>query len=362
MLNDSATPLIQVLVVDDSAVVRQVMQAVLSQESDMEVTVAADPIIALHKMKQVRPHVIILDLEMPQMDGLTFLRKVMAEDPIPTLICSSVAGRGTVAAIRALEEGAIGIVTKPKLGVGNFLHESAVMLIDTVRSAASARMRRRISLLSSPLERKTSGPKTNGSGATSKEERIVVIGASTGGTEALAQILGALPADAPGIVIVQHMPEQFTAAFAKWLDTNCAIHVKEAADGDRVKRGWAFVAPGNRHTTMRRVSGHLTIQVGDGPLVSRHRPSVNALFRSVALAAGDSALGVILTGMGDDGADGLLEMREAGAFTIAQNEATCVVFGMPKEAIRRGAVHKVLALEAIPAALASFAIHGNKMP
>jgi two-component system chemotaxis response regulator CheB len=361
MLHDSATTLIQVLVVDDSAVVRQVMHAVLSQESDMEVTVAADPIIALHKMKQVRPHVIILDLEMPQMDGLTFLRKVMAEDPIPTLICSSVAGRGTVAAIRALQEGAIGVVTKPKLGVGNFLHESAVMLIDTVRSAASARMRRRTSLAPPPLERKTSGTKSNTANAASKEERIVVIGASTGGTEALAQILGTLPADAPGIVIVQHMPEQFTSAFAKWLDTNCAIHVKEAADGDRVKRGWAFVAPGNRHTTMRRVSGHLTIQVGDGPLVSRHRPSVNALFRSVAQAARDSALGVILTGMGDDGADGLLEMREAGAFTIAQNEATCVVFGMPKEAIRRGAAHKVLALEAIPGAVASFGLHGKNM-
>jgi two-component system chemotaxis response regulator CheB len=361
MLHDSAATRIQVLVVDDSAVVRQVMQAVLSQESDMEVTVAADPIIALHKMRQVRPHVIILDLEMPKMDGLTFLRKVMAEDPIPTLICSSVAGRGTIAAIRALEEGAIGIVTKPKLGVGNFLHESAVMLIDTVRSAASARMRRRTRLAPPHSERKTSGTKTNTAGVTSKEERIVVIGASTGGTEALAQILGALPAEAPGIVIVQHMPEQFTAAFAKWLDTNCGIHVKEAADGDHVKRGWAFVAPGNRHSTIRRASGHLTIQVGDGPLISRHRPSVNALFRSVAKAAGDSALGVILTGMGDDGADGLLEMRAAGAHTIAQDEASCVVFGMPKEAIRLGAAHKVLALEAIPAAVASFGTHGNKM-
>jgi two-component system, chemotaxis family, protein-glutamate methylesterase/glutaminase len=359
-LHDSAALLIQVLVVDDSAVVRQVMQAVLSQESDMEVTVAADPIIALHKMKQVRPHVIILDLEMPQMDGLTFLRKVMAEDPIPTLICSSVAGRGTVAAIRALEEGAIGIVTKPKLGVGNFLHESAVMLIDTVRSAASARMRKRTSV-ASPQLRKLSGSKTNTASVSSKEERIVAMGASTGGTEALAQILGALPTEAPGIVIVQHMPEQFTAAFAKWLDTNCAIHVKEAADGDRVKRGWAFVAPGNRHSTIRRASGHLTIQVSDGPLVSRHRPSVNALFRSVAQTAGDSALGVILTGMGDDGADGLLEMRAAGAFTIAQNEASCVVFGMPKEAIRRGAAHRVLALDAIPAAVASFGIHGSKL-
>ncbi len=360
MPQDSVAVKIQVLVVDDSAVVRQVMQAVLSQESDMEVTVASDPIIALHKMKQLRPHVIILDLEMPQMHGLTFLRKVMAEDPIPTLICSSVAGRGTVAAIRALEEGAIGIVTKPKLGVGNFLHESAVMLIDTVRSAASARMRRRNGLGMPVPERKAATSNTTTANVTSKEERIVVIGASTGGTEALAHILGALREDSPGIVIVQHMPEQFTAAFAKWLDTNCAMHVKEAAEGDRVKNGWAFVAPGNRHSTIRRTNGHLTIQVGDGPLISRHRPSVNALFRSVGQAAGDSALGVILTGMGDDGADGLLEMRAAGAFTIAQNEASCVVFGRPKEAIRRGAAHKVLGLEAIPTAVTSFGMHGKK--
>jgi two-component system chemotaxis response regulator CheB len=360
MPQDNVAVKIQVLVVDDSAVVRQVMQAVLSQESDMEVTAAADPIIALHKMKQVRPHVIILDLEMPQMHGLTFLRKVMAEDPIPTLICSSVAGRGTVAAIRALEEGAIGIVTKPKLGVGNFLHESAVMLIDTVRSAASARMRTRNALAMAAPERKAAARKTSTAGVASREERIVVMGASTGGTEALAHILGALPEDSPGIVIVQHMPERFTAAFAKWLDANCAMHVKEAAEGDRVRNGWAFVAPGNRHSTIRRTNGHLTIQVNDGPLVSRHRPSVNALFRSVAQAARDSALGVILTGMGDDGADGLLEMRDAGALTIAQNEASCVVFGMPKEAIRRGAAHKVLGLEAIPAAVASFGMHGKK--
>jgi two-component system chemotaxis response regulator CheB len=209
-------------------------------------------------------------------------------------------------------------------------------------------------------ERKAAPSKTSRASMAGREERIVAMGASTGGTEALANILGALPLDSPGIVIVQHMPEQFTAAFAKWLDTNCAIHVKEAEEGDRVKAGWAYVAPGNRHCTLRRTNGHLTIQVGDGPLVSRHRPSVNALFRSVAQAAGDSALGVILTGMGDDGADGLLEMRAAGALTIAQNEATCVVFGMPKEAIRRGAAHKVLGLEAIPAAVASFGMHAKK--
>jgi two-component system chemotaxis response regulator CheB len=221
-------------------------------------------------------------------------------------------------------------------------------------------MRTRNGLAIAAPERKAAARKTSTAGVASREERIVVMGASTGGTEALAHILGALPEDSPGIVIVQHMPEQFTAAFAKWLDANCAMHVKEAAEGDRVRNGWAFVAPGNRHSTIRRTNGHLTIQVNDGPLVSRHRPSVNALFRSVAQAARDSALGVILTGMGDDGADGLLEMRDAGALTIAQNEASCVVFGMPKEAIRRGAAHKVLGLGAIPAAVASFGMHGKK--
>jgi two-component system chemotaxis response regulator CheB len=305
-------------------------------------------------MKQVRPHVIVLDLEMPRMDGLTFLRQVMTEDPIPTLICSSVAARGTATAIRALEEGAIGIVNKPKLGVGSFLHESAVMLIDAVRSAASARMRRRASL-PAPQKPKPAARKIAPAPAASHSDHIVAMGASTGGTEALVQILRALPEDSPGIVIVQHMPELFTAAFAKWLDASCTIHVKEAEDGDHVRRGWAFVAPGNRHATVCRGSAHFRICVNDGPLVSRHRPSVNVLFRSVAQAAGRAALGVILTGMGDDGAEGLLEMRQAGACTVAQNEATCIVFGMPKEAIRRGGAEKVLPLGAISSVLATFA-------
>lgn len=354
--NDNAQ--IQVLVVDDSAVVRQVMHAVLSQEGDMNVTVAADPIFAMQKMKQVRPHVIVLDLEMPRMDGLTFLRKIMAEDPIPTLICSSVAARGTLAAIKAMQDGAIGIVTKPKLAVGNFLHESAVMLIDAVRSAAAARMRRRANFKVEqkprvPAPRIAAAPAVNGSG-------VIAIGASTGGTEAISTILTAMPKESPGIVVVQHMPEHFTAAFAKWLDNICEVDVKEAEDGDVIMPGKALIAPGNRQMSIFRLGVSYRIRVSDGPLVSRHRPSVNFLFRSVAKTAGSDALGVILTGMGDDGAEGLFEMRQAGAHTIAQDEASCVVFGMPKEAISCGAVAEVLPLESIATALINFGMRAAR--
>ena len=348
---------IQVLVVDDSAVVRQVMHAVLSQEGDMNVTVAADPIFAMQKMKQVRPHVIVLDLEMPRMDGLTFLRKIMAEDPIPTLICSSVAARGTQAAMNAMQEGAIGIVTKPKLAVGNFLHESAVILIDAVRSAAAARIRRR-QAISLQHKHKLAAPAISRSPFTDTGCGIIAVGASTGGTEAIAAILTAMPKESPGIVVVQHMPEHFTAAFAKWLDNICQIDVKEAEHGDVIAPGKAFIAPGNKQMSVFSLGENYRIRVVDGPLVSRHRPSVNFLFHSVAKTAGNDALGVILTGMGDDGADGLLAMRNAGACTIAQDEGSCVVFGMPKEAINCGAVLEILPLESISSALTNIAVHG----
>ena len=350
MLSRTENTPIQVLVVDDSAVVRQVMHAVLSQEGDMNVTVAADPIFAMQKMKQVRPHVIVLDLEMPRMDGLTFLRKIMAEDPIPTLICSSVAARGTQAAIKAMQDGAVGIVTKPKLAVGNFLHESAVMLIDAVRSAAAARIARREAIR---LQQKHNvpAPRVSVSPLTTNGWGIIAIGASTGGTEAISTILTAMPKDSPGIVVVQHMPEHFTAAFARWLDNICQVDVKEAEHGDVIIPGKAFIAPGNKQMSIFRLGASYRIRVSDGPLVSRHRPSVNFLFRSVAKTAGSDALGVILTGMGDDGAEGLLEMRQAGAHTIAQDEASCVVFGMPKEAISCGAVAEILPLESIATTL-----------
>lgn len=338
---------IQVMVVDDSAVVRQVMQAILGQEPDMSVTVASDPLIAMQKIKQVRPDVMLLDLEMPRMDGLTFLRKIMAEDPIPTLVCSGVAARGTDKALWALHEGALDIVTKPRIGVSNFLHESALMLIDMVRGAAQARVKQRLPLPDFQKHQPVM-PRREFRPAVSPTEMIVAIGASTGGTEALTEVLTAMPPDAPGIVVVQHMPEYFTAAFARRLNDLCRIEVKEGADGDLVARGRAIIAPGNRHLSVVRRRGALQIDVSDGPLVSRHRPSVDVLFRSVASAAGPNALGIILTGMGNDGASGMLEMKRAGSRTIAQDENSCVVFGMPKEAISAGAIAAVAPLSHIP--------------
>ena len=342
-----------VLVVDDSAVVREVMVALLSLERGMTVITASDPLIAMEKMKGTRPDVIFLDLEMPRMDGLTFLRKIMLEDPIPVVVCSGLAGQGTEAALRALEEGAVEVVTKPKFGVRDFLHESAVMLIDIVRGAAQAHLRPRGPSSGSSSRRATvdAVPPPKKSALTFTSDKVVAIGASTGGTEALRAVLEAMPPDAPGLVVVQHMPEGFTAAFAQRLNQTCPIEVKEAARGDRVREGRALIAPGNRHTVLVRSGAHYTVDVTDGPLVSRHRPSVDVLFRSVAQAVGPNAVGVILTGMGNDGATGLLEMKQAGAPTIAQDEATCVVFGMPKEAILRGAVDEVVPLSQIPALL-----------
>jgi len=338
---------IQVLVVDDSAVVRQVLESILSQEPDMSVQVASDPLIAQQKMQRVRPDVIVLDLEMPRMDGLTFLQRIMAEDPIPTVICSGVAVRGTEAALRALDEGAIGIVTKPKLGIRSFLYESALILTDMVRSAARAKLRSR----PHPLERPQSFSALQPCApprSVPPTKRMVAIGASTGGTEALTEILCAMPVNCPGIAVVQHMPEVFTAAFAQRLNRICQIEVKEAEGGDRIVSGRALIAPGNRHMSVRRHGVQSFVEIDDGPLVSRHRPSVDVLFRSVARAEGPAALGIILTGMGNDGAQGLLEMHNAGAETIAQDEASCVVFGMPKEAIARGAVDNILPLREIP--------------
>jgi len=350
---------LSVLVVDDSAVVRQAATAILSQDPGMVVTVAADPYIALDKMGRSRPDVILLDLEMPRMDGLTFLRKIMTEDPIPVVVCSGLAARGTATAIRALEEGAVAVIAKPQLGVRDFLHDSAATLIEVIREAAEVRVRRRE--IAAPLPRHTADvvlPHTPSAPHRRRSDRrpgrtdvVIAIGASTGGTEALRTILTAMPEDAPGIVIVQHMPERFTAAFAQRLDPLCRIEVKEAAPGDRVQQGRALIAPGNRHLMVRRHGANYEVELADGPRVSRHRPSVDVLFRSVAQSVGAHAVGVILTGMGDDGAAGLLEMKRAGAATLAQDERTSVVFGMPKEAIERGAVDRVLGLPNIAAAI-----------
>lgn len=344
------TPL-KVLVVDDSATVRQVLAAVLPEKHGFRVTVAADPLIAMEKMKKSLPDVILLDLEMPRMDGLTFLRKLMGENPLPVVICSGLTGPHTDAAIRALENGAVDIITKPKIGIRGFLEESALLLEDTVRAAAAARLRRSRRRQDSPASPKPAEGHASLVCASKQKEKITAIGASTGGTEALLHLFARMPQDCPGIVAVQHMPEGFTAAFARRLNDNSAIEVREAADGDQLVPGRAYIAPGNRHTYVRRMGPTYFLEVREGALVSRHRPSVNVLFRSVAQAAGPNAVGILLTGMGDDGADGLLEMRRANAFTIAQNEATCVVFGMPREAILLGAAEEVLPLHRIAEAM-----------
>jgi two-component system, chemotaxis family, protein-glutamate methylesterase/glutaminase len=336
---------IHVLVVDDSAVVRQVLTVILARERSITVTVAADPLIALDKMQSFRPDVIVLDLEMPGMDGLSFLQAVMARDPIPVVVCSGLAARGTEAALRAIESGAVAVIEKPRLGVKGFLQDSAILLRDTVVAASKARVRRpALRLLPAsgepPPARRLARP-----ALATTTDKVIALGASTGGTEALRTILEAMPADAPGLLVVQHMPEGFTRAFADRLDRTCRIEVKEAADGDRVLDGRALIAPGRRHMMLRRSGAHYVVELGDGPLVSRHRPSVDVLLRSVAAAAGPNAVGAILTGMGDDGAAGLLEMKEAGAVTLAQDEASCVVFGMPRAAIERGAADHVVPLE-----------------
>jgi two-component system chemotaxis response regulator CheB len=341
---------LEVLVVDDSAVVRQVTTAIL-QRVGFNVAVASDPLIAMQKMAQSRPSVILLDLEMPRMDGLSFLRKIMTEDPIPVVVCSGLAGAGTQGALQAMEEGAVAVVAKPRLGIREFLQDSAIALEEALRGAAAARLRPRTHSAASSGHRGEAGLAVAGPRLRVTTDRVLAIGASTGGTEALRVILESLSPDCPGLVIVQHMPEIFTKAFADRLNQTCRIEVKEAAHGDRVVEGRALIAPGNRHTIVVRDGAHYAVQVTDGPLVSRHRPSVDVLFRSVAAAAGPNAVGVILTGMGADGADGLLAMKRAGGSTIAQDEASCVVFGMPKEAIVRGGVDDVVPLPLIPASM-----------
>jgi two-component system chemotaxis response regulator CheB len=348
---------IKVLIVDDSAVVRQTLTAILSEDPEIEVLgVASDPLIAGEKIQLAVPDVITLDVEMPRMDGLTFLQKIMSQHPIPVVVCSSLADEGSETALKALEYGAVEIIQKPRLGAKQFLEEARVRICDAVRAASLARLKpRRFPHADIP-------PKLTADAVLAKArqradamlrttEKVVAIGASTGGTEALRVLLEALPPDAPGIVIVQHMPENFTRAFAQRLDTICRVSVKEAENNDTVLRGRVLIAPGNRHLLLKRSGARYYVEVKDGPLVSRHRPSVDVLFRSAARYAGPNAVGVIMTGMGDDGARGLLEMKEAGAATIAQDEESCVVFGMPKKAVELQAVEKVLPLGSLAAAI-----------
>ncbi len=344
----------RVLVVDDSALVRQTLTSLLETDPDIEVVgSASDPFAAAEILRHTVPDVITLDIEMPRMDGLTFLRKIMTQHPIPVVICSSLAEQGAETTLKALEYGAVSIIQKPKIGTKQFFEESRVLICDEVKAAARAKLK---PYLPSPevtpkLSADVILPKPKGQAMFETTDKVVAIGASTGGTEALARLLAALPGHSPGIVVVQHMPEQFTRAFARRLDGLCAISVKEAEDGDPVLRGHALIAPGGRHMLLTRSGARYSVKIKDGPLVSRHRPSVDVLFRSTARYAGKNAVGVILTGMGDDGAKGMREMHDAGAYTIAQDEASCVVFGMPKEAIAAGGVDEVLPLDAIPAAI-----------
>lgn len=343
---------IRVLVVDDSATVRQTLKDILESDPDIEVmAAAADPFIAVERIREETPDVMMLDIEMPRMDGLTFLQKIMSQSPIPVVICSTLTEKGSETALAALDKGAVEVITKPKVGTKQFFQESAIQICDVVKSASRAKPR-------APRPTLKATPKLTADAVISKPtshamiqttEQIVVVGASTGGTEALREFLEALPPDAPGIVVVQHMPEKFTASFAARLDQLCRVTVKEAQDNDTVLRGQVLIAPGNKHTLLKRSGARYHVEVRDGPLVTRHRPSVDVLFRSAARYAGKNAVGVIMTGMGDDGARGMLEMKEAGATTIAQDEESCVVFGMPAEAIKLGGVDTILPLGRIAA-------------
>lgn len=349
---------LHVLVIDDSAVVRQVMLAVLGRT--MNVTTAADPLIAMTKMETSRPDVIVLDLEMPRMDGLTFLRKLMDETPLPVVVCSNLAESSSELTMRALQLGAVDVVLKPKVRLGEALTESAIALIDTVRAAAQARVGRARSRDASgdPHTRLTLARTSSASGRVKPE--LIALGASTGGTEVLKQILDAMPADAPPVVIVQHMPEQFTAAFARRLNETSALAVREAVSGEELRPGTALIAPGNRHlSVVARGRGSMAVSLHDGALVNRHRPSVDVLFSSVTRAVGASAVGVLLTGMGRDGAKGLLEMRRAGGLTLAQDEASSVVFGMPRAALELGAVQRMLSADRLAVTLAGVARGDN---
>ena len=355
----SNTP-IKVMIVDDSALVRQVVAKALMAAPGIEVmATAADPLFAINKMREAWPDVIVLDIEMPRMDGISFLRKIMAERPTPVVICSSLAEKGAQATFDAMAAGAVSIITKPKAALKSFLEDSSNDIVQAVRTAARANLR---PLASSPArinrQEKHSADvilaPPSGQAMARTTDQLIAIGTSTGGTQALEAILTRLPATCLGIIIVQHMPEKFTAMFAERLNQLCAIQVREARDGDRVMPGTALIAPGGRHMMLKRNGAQYVVEVVDGPLVNRHKPSVDVLFRSVARYAGANALGIILTGMGDDGARGLKEMYAAGAQTIAQDEASCVVFGMPNEAIKLGAADQVMALDKVPDAMIAY--------
>nr|WP_321472956.1 chemotaxis response regulator protein-glutamate methylesterase [uncultured Paludibaculum sp.] len=336
------------MIIDDSASVRQVLKGILETDPEIQVIgVAQDPYVAVERIKREVPDVMTLDIEMPRMDGLTFLERIMSQYPIPVVICSTLTGNGSDTALAALEKGAVDIITEPKFGEREFLEKARVRICDVVKPAARARLRGQLArggVIRPKLTADAVIDAPTSRALLQSTETVVAVGASTGGTEALREFLEAMPLDAPGIVIAQHMPEAFAARFAQRLDTSCRITVKEAADDDSVIRGQALIAPGNRHLLLKRRGARCYVEVKDGPLVSRLRPAVDVLFRSAARYGGRNVIGVIMTGMGDDGARGMLELKQAGAFNIAQDEATLVVFGMQAEAIKTGAVDRILPL------------------
>jgi two-component system chemotaxis response regulator CheB len=339
----------KVLIVDDSALMRELLTEILRSDPEIEVVgAAADPFIARDLIKAHQPNVITLDVEMPRMDGLTFLEKLMRSYPIPVVMISSLTEKGCDVALRALSLGAIDYIPKPKLSIASGTLELSEEIIAKVKAAATARV-----ILRPPRNSVYAAPVQSNLSHINASHKIIAIGASTGGTEALRDLLEPLPADFPAIAIVQHMPEKFTAQFAKRLDSLCKISVKEAVDGDRLLVGHALIAPGNHHMELVRQGAEYTVRITQTEQVNRHRPSVDVLFNSCATNVGANGIGVILTGMGADGARGLLAMRKAGAFTVAQDEHTSVVFGMPKEAIACGAAQEVHPLQKIASAVAN---------
>lgn len=344
---------IKVLIVDDSALVRQVLTEIFSQDNAIEVVgVASDPLIARDKIKQLNPDVLTLDVEMPKMDGITFLSNIMRLRPMPVVMISSLTEQGADITFQALEIGAVDFVPKPKVDVVHGMEEYAATIIEKVKAASKARVRTR-----SIVPKEAEVPERHSADAVLKKtfnrkhfsstEKIIAIGASTGGTEAIKDVLVGLPADMPGIVITQHIPEQFSRPFAERMNSNCAMEVCQASDGQQILPGHVYIAPGSHHLMVERSGARYICKLSDGPAVNRHRPSVDVLFRSVAQNAGSNAVGVILTGMGNDGAAGLKEMQEAGAPTVAQDENSSVVWGMPGEAVKLGAADEVIALDKV---------------
>jgi two-component system chemotaxis response regulator CheB len=339
---------IRVLVIDDSALIRSVMKEIIDRENDMEcVGAAPDPMVAREMIKSLNPDVLTLDVEMPKMDGIDFLERLMRLRPMPVVMVSTLTERGSDITFRALALGAVDFVSKPKMDIARGMSEYALEITDKIRAAAQSRVRK--TAAASVIQEKFSADAILPSvaGRYSSTEKLIIIGASTGGTEAIKEVLIKFPADVPGILVTQHMPENFTKSFADRLNSLCKISVKEAEHNERILPGYAYIAPGHSHLLLRRSGANYMTELNQGTPVNRHRPSVDVLFRSAANVAGANALGVILTGMGKDGAQGLLEMRQAGCHTIAQDEASCVVFGMPKEAIAVGGACEVLPLQNI---------------